>query len=242
MFASNGVDISDVFDIIGQIVFHFVDNNTILVETFYSTTGIKNSNTPLYYDYRIDGNFLMIIAQGEIFHAEIENNKFNYSHDGGQAFFEKIDVNTLQPEITSTPITLSVGDTVKFDTWEVTLNSFRFTNRVDDGRWRFTPEEENTFAYVSITVENKDTQPRVFLQSYPLSTDINAQIVYDNTFVFRRTRLTAYSNCILSRSTNPLTSTTASIVFQVAERAANSDNSLVLRFFNGREEIVFMLR
>ena len=51
-----------------------------------------------------------------------------------------------------------------------------------------------------------------------------------------------YREEIEGRQTNPLTSTTGSIIFAVADRAIESDGSLVLNFRLGREIISFRLR
>jgi hypothetical protein len=244
MIDSDGVDISeDVFELIGQTVFHFIegDENAINVEIFRPETGIQT--TALQYSYTISGRTLTILTPQESFETEIANRRFSYSSlDGAISVHERVNRSELAQVVVEVPLT--VGDTAVIGNWELTLNSFRFTNRVQSNRTEWRADEGNMLLYVSITVENMDTRPQTFSPRFPtwVGDDIRANILYDNTFTFARVRVSGYRNCIDDRSTNPLTSTTGAVIFQVANRAANSDGLLELRFFNSNEEVNFVLR
>lgn len=138
---------------------------------------------------------------------------------------------------------LSVGDTVTFNNWDITLNSFEFTDRIStSGSFFYSPSEGNTYLYAVVTVTNRATGPRTFLPMFPSGSDIRTNIIYDDTFTFSRINLLTYRECLEGRSTNPLAPTTGSLIYSIADLAAQSDGSLILRLFNDRDEIVFTLR
>jgi len=86
-----------------------------------------------------------------------------------------------------------------------------------------------------------DTGPRTFIPMFAVGNDIRANVIYDETFTFTRSSFLTF-RCMEGRSSNPLTETTGPVVFSVADRAVESDGPLVLRFFNNRNEIAFVLR
>jgi len=140
-------------------------------------------------------------------------------------------------------ITLGVGDTATINNWEVTLDSFEFVDRIlTSGTWGYTAQEGNTYLRATVTATNMDSGPRTFLSSFSSGRDVRTDVIYNDNFTFTITRLITYRECLVDRATNPLAPATGSIVFSVADRAVESDESLALRFFNNREEIVFVLR
>ena len=153
-----------------------------------------------------------------------------------------------EPTLEPTPIPipepvpiLAIGDTAEFGNWEVTLDSFRITDWIQTtGNRGFEADGGNQFIYAVVTVTNLDTEPRRFMPR--ILADVDSVIIYDDTFTFTRTRLLGYRDELEDMLTNPLTSSTGSIVFSVADRAAESDGSLILRIHTNREEILFSLR
>jgi len=141
-----------------------------------------------------------------------------------------------------------VGETATIGDWEVTLDSFEFTDRVEAGRFYYNPQDDNTFLYAMFTVTNLGTIPSTFLPRVARSGDIRTLVRYGDifgadAFVFGATRLTAYREGLEGTSTNPLSSTTASITFSIANRTAESDEPMAI-FFVGTEPemLIFNVR
>ena len=140
------------------------------------------------------------------------------------------------------PSEFILGETATIGRWEVTLDSVEYTDRIGENiLGAYVPQDGNTFLYATITVTNLDTGPRTFLSMFATQADVRTNVVYANEFTFNRTNLLTYRD-IEGRTTNALTSTTGGVIFSVANRAVESDGSLVLRFFTNREEVVFVLR
>ena len=73
--------------------------------------------------------------------------------------------------------------------------------------------------------------------------DVRTNVIYDDNFTFTINNLLTYRGQLdWSTQTNPLAPSTGAVIFSVANLAVESDESLVLKFFNNREEIVFVLR
>ena len=68
----------------------------------------------------------------------------------------------VDPEIEMWLTIFEEGDTVTIDDWEVTLNSFEFKNQVRGSRGYFSPQDGNSFLYVTLTIENLGNVPGVF--------------------------------------------------------------------------------
>jgi hypothetical protein len=137
--------------------------------------------------------------------------------------------------------TYAVGDTATIDNWEVTLVSFELTNRIPSTRNRyFEADDGEQYLEIVLTVSNEDSQPRTFYNRF--GRHVDAEVVYNDSITFNFINLLGYDECLDHEVVNPLTTKTGALVFSVAERAANSDDSLVLRLYKGREEIIFELR
>ena len=155
---------------------------------------------------------------------------------------------TVIPELTPEPtpepeVTLTVGDTASVGSWEITLDSFEFVDRIATSEFfGYTAPEGNQYLYALVTVTNLDSGPRTFMPTFGGNSDFNANVIYDDSFTFTRNRLMTYRDELEGRQTNPLTSTTGGVIFAVADRAVESDSSLILRFFTNRDEVIFILR
>ena len=153
------------------------------------------------------------------------------------SFFESIsmDARYVPREI---PV-FEIGEMAVIGEWEVTVNAAEWTNRVEAGRFYYNPLDDNTFLYTSLTVTNLGTTPETFLSRLGRGYGL----FYADTFNFAHTRLPSYRDTLLEGMlTSPLTSSTGSIVFTVADRAVESDGSMILVFIIGREEIRFNVR
>jgi len=143
-----------------------------------------------------------------------------------------------------------VGETATIGNWEVTLDSFKFTNRVEAGRFYYSPLDDNTFLYAMFTVTNLGTMPNTFLSRVRgAGGDFSAQVRYGDVFgadafVFGTTNLTSYRDDLERTTTNPLSSTTASITFSIANRAVESDEPMVILFVQWGEPgmVIFNVR
>jgi len=143
-----------------------------------------------------------------------------------------------------------IGETATIGNWEVTLDSFEFTNRVEAGRFYYSPLDDNTFLYAMFTVTNLGTMPNTFLSRVRgTGGDFSAQVRYGevfgaDAFVFGTTNLTSYRDDLERTTTNPLSSTTASITFSIANRAVESDEPMVIFFVQWGEPglVIFNVR
>jgi hypothetical protein len=150
---------------------------------------------------------------------------------------------TVTPRTARTPPQLTIGDTATIDGWEVTLNSAEWVTEVGrDILGAYVPEEGSMFLYVSITVTNLNNRPRRFIEAWGIGDGIRTDIVYADEFTFTQRILMTYDKALTGQSINPLSDATGSIVYSIANRAADSSGKLVLRFFVGRETVEFVVR
>jgi len=148
---------------------------------------------------------------------------------------------TSEPEI---PV-FEVGETAIIANWEVTLDAFEFTNRVDSrGTFFYYPHDGNTFLYATFTVANLGNTGRIFLPRHARGDDILVVSTYDDGFHFGATRLSTYQHGLEGAVTNPLTSTAGTITFSIANRAVESDGPLTISFVtnSATEAVIFNVR
>ena len=202
-----------------------------------SYESVEGQSLDLYGTFAISGGQMEIqFDNGDSFTSDFKYAD-NVIYLGGERLvrLSADELAELRPEQTI----FEVGDTAIIGDWEVTVNFVEWTNRVQAGRWYYNPLDELTFLYVELTVTNLGTSPETFLSRLGRG----YEIVYDDTFTFPHTRLPAYRDSLLEGMlTSPLTSSTGSIVFSIADRAVESDGSLILTFSIGREEISFNVR
>jgi len=139
---------------------------------------------------------------------------------------------------TLAPTALTVGNTVKLDNWEITLNSFSIENEIREEYWKYAPDEGNNYVICNLTVKNIGKKADTFL-AYIL-TDSYAKILYED-YEFSRTNLITYDKDLSQSVINPLSCVTGVMVFSVTEDIANS-GELKLNIHVGVKNAVFELK
>ena len=131
---------------------------------------------------------------------------------------------------------IDFGNSAILNDWEIELISFEFRDSIGTGSRRNTPSDGNTFLYAEVRITNYASISRSF-------GTFRADVRYADNFNFRLVTLFSYGNRLdLGRAVNPLVTSYGALIFEVADRAVESDGSLILRFMQGIDELAFTLR
>lgn len=147
-----------------------------------------------------------------------------------------------EPEETAAPekSVLSLGETITFDKWEISVNSADITDHIDNSAYTsFKPDEGNVYVTVNITVKNIDTNAATFMPSFSTNKDIKAKLVYGE-YEFNATNLLAYSDELHDTHLNPLSSKTGMLTFSVTKDIADL-KTLNLVIFKNNKDYTFSL-
>ncbi len=139
------------------------------------------------------------------------------------------------------PVTFSIGDVVKLNDWNVTVNSFEFVDILQEDFARYEPDEGNKFAVIHMTIKNVGSTEQTFLERYSFE-DNDAKLIYDGQYEFSIKELLSYGPDLRSCTMNPLAEKTGVIVFEVVKELTESDKPLVLKIMNNNVALNINLR
>ena len=106
----------------------------------------------------------------------------------------------------------------------------------------YTPDDGNKYFSVSVTVTNNSKTAETFLESYSLSTDLQAKLLFGDGYEFSATQLIGYKKSLHNETLNPLSSKEGVIAFEIPNDVADSDQKLVLQFAINNEFLKFKVR
>lgn len=149
--------------------------------------------------------------------------------------------NSPSEAVTENP-NLAIGNTAEIGSWSVSVTSFEYSTRIDNGYSYFSPDDGNQYAVVSMTVTNNGTSSATFWPSFSLGDDISGIIVYDGKYEYSSTQLLAYDDDLHDESMNPLTTASGVIVFEVPETVVNGEGALTITISAGSDSATFSLR
>ena len=149
--------------------------------------------------------------------------------------------NSPSEAVTENP-NLAIGDTAEIGSWSVSVTSFEYSTRIDNGYSYFSPDDGNQYAVVSMTVTNNGTSSATFWPSFSLGDDISGIVVYDGKYEYSSTQLLAYDDDLHDESMNPLTTASGVIVFEVPETVVNGEGTLTITISAGSDSATFSLR
>lgn len=118
--------------------------------------------------------------------------------------------------------------------WEITVNSFEITKNIFSSAYSsFNADEGSSYVVVNATIKNTGTQADNFLQSFSISKDVKAKILYQEKYEYSASDLMGHSDDLHNTYLNPLESKTGIIAFSVVDEAAQQGKlSFVLSFGN----------
>ena len=137
---------------------------------------------------------------------------------------------------------LSVGETTYLGDWEITLDSFEVTDKIDNTYGSFSPSEGNKYVVIYLMIKNNGTSADTFVASYSFSNnDVRTKILYKDTYEYSSTNLLGLDADLHDDSLNPLTSLSGLLAYEVVDEAANSEE-LTFVITKGKETVVYNLK
>lgn len=155
---------------------------------------------------------------------------------------EEVEVEEPEEAITPEEAILSVGEMTTLGDWEITLNSYEVTDSIKATYGSFSPDEGNKYVSVELTIKNIGTTADTFLPSFSFGNkDISAKIKYQEKYEYTASNLLAHDSDLHDKTTNPLSSLTGIIAFEIIEEAAISDE-LTFVLTLGKDEVIYNLK
>ena len=133
-----------------------------------------------------------------------------------------------------------IGDTVKTEGWEITVNSVDAVEKIQADYGSFKPEEGSKYVVLNVTVKNLSTESSTFLPSFSTNRDVRAKIKYQE-YEFSATNLLGHSEDLHNTGLNPLSSKTGIIAFSIASDVAEKTDELRLVISENKKEYEFAL-
>ncbi len=138
--------------------------------------------------------------------------------------------------------TFSIGDVIKLNDWNVTVNAMSFEEKIAQSEYfGFTPDEGNVYLVLDITVKNVGTKADCFLPSFTLNNS-GVKIIYDGTYEYSSSNLLGYDKDLHDKQLNPLTELNGIIAFSVVNEVKDSNKPLVVRIVNNNVKLNIKLR
>ena len=118
-----------------------------------------------------------------------------------------------------------IGDAIKTDKWEITVNSVDVTDELKEEFIKFEPDEGNKYLVITLTAKNIGKEKDTFLATY--SSKIKLKVNYKD-YEFSGTNLIGYDNNLIGKSANPLSSISGIVAFEIADEIADYKDEMSL--------------
>lgn len=128
--------------------------------------------------------------------------------------------------------TYKVGDTIKTENWEITVNSVKALTEVKSDYVAFKPDEGNKYIIADVSVKNIGKEADTFLPSFGLTSDIHAKLRYED-YEFSGTTLVGHSEDMHNSRINPLSTKSGIMAFSISSEIADKLDNLSLVFMEG---------
>ena len=134
-----------------------------------------------------------------------------------------------------------IGETVKTEKWDITINNAKFVDKIIDNSRRFTPSEGNKYLVINLTVKNTGTKNDTFLSNINLITDdLTTHITYKD-YNFSGISLIGYSEDLFEKSLNPLSSKNGVLTFEISSEVSDKLNEMSMIFKEGTKKYTINL-
>ena len=210
----------------------------LLVATIFAVTiglaGCSSPTTPQDNSAEIES------LKSQVESLQAENNELKKSLEAAEAATEP---ETSEAQDSSTGSVLMLNEEGILEDWAITVSNTEITDYIKENDYAgFTPDDDNRYLAIEISVTNNGKSASTFLPSFGIGDSISAKILYQNDYEFSSTNLLGYSKGMHDSTINPFSTKTGVIAFEIPDSVASSEDELLLVISAGNKNLQFKIR